>query len=259
MIEIGGVSLDPRALATIFGAAAIGGFLRGFVGFGGALALVPALALALGPRLAVGVASLVALPAVFMLLPEVLRLADRDRIGPVALAIMAGTPLGSLILVNVDQRLMTGAIGALVILMALATWRAPGRKLADRPWLNVAAGSLSGLLQGAAGIGGPPSVAVLMAQGGDTNRLRGDVLAVTATVALCGSVSHFFFGVLTLNALTIAVCLLPLFVGFTWLGSRYFYHGGARHFRVAALVLLLIIGFIAVAGSLRPLISGHGG
>lgn len=259
MIEIGGVSLGAGALATIAGAAAIGGFLRGFVGFGGALALVPALALALGPRLAVGVASLVALPAVFQLLPEVLRHADRDRIGPVALAILACTPLGSLILINLDQRVMTGAIGGLVMVMALATWRSPSRRLAERRWLNVVAGGFSGVLQGAAGIGGPPSVAVLMAQGGEPSRIRGDVLAVTASIALCGAVSHWWFGVLTFNAGAIAILILPLFIGFTWLGSRYFYLGGAKYFRAAALAVLVLIGFAAVAGAIRTLFWGNGG
>lgn len=254
MVDIGGVTLSAGALATIASAAAIGGFLRGFVGFGGALALVPALALALGPRLAVGVASLVALPAVFQLLPEVMRYADRDRIGPVALAILMCTPLGSLILVNLDQRIMTGSIGALVMLMALATWRAPKKHIAERRWLNVVAGGFSGVLQGAAGIGGPPSVVVLMAQGGETSRIRGDVLAVTASIALCGGLSHWWFGVLTLNAGAIAVLILPLFIGFTWLGSRYFHYGGAKHFRAAALAVLMLIGFAAVAGALRQLL-----
>ncbi len=256
MIEIGGVSLDVGTLVTIVGAAIIGGFLRGFVGFGGALALVPALAVALGPRLAVGVSSLVALPAVLQLLPEVLRHADRDRIGPVALAILLCTPIGSLILVNLDQRIMTAAIGALVMLMALATWRSPSSKLAARPWLTILAGGLSGVLQGAAGIGGPPSVAVIMAQGGTPSRLRGDVLAVTASIAVCGAVSHWWFGILTWKAGAIAVLLLPLFIGFTWVGSRYFYQGGAKHFRAAALIILLVIGFTAVVGSLRPLLAG---
>lgn len=259
MIQIGGVTLDAGTLVVIAGAAAIGGFLRGFVGFGGALALVPALALVLGPRLAVAVASFVGLPAVFQLLPEAMRHADRRRIGPVALAILLGAPLGSLVLTTIDQRLMTGAIGALVMAMALATWRTPSKRLARRPWINVVAGGLSGVLQGAAGIGGPPSVAVLMAQGGEVRQLRADVLAITASIALCGLASHWWFGVLSWNAAAIALLLLPFFVGFTALGSRYFDRGGARHFRVAALFVLLAIGFAAVAGSLRPLLFGNGG
>lgn len=257
-MQIGGVDLDWASLATIATAAAVGGFLRGFVGFGGALALVPPLALVLGPKLAVGVASFVGMPAVVQLLPETLREADRARIGPVALAILIGAPLGSLILTTIDQRLMTGAIGLLVIVMALATWKSPSRRLAAKPWINLTAGGLSGVLQGAAGIGGPPSVVVLMAQGGEPRRLRADVLAVTASIAVCGAVSHWWFGLLTWRAAAIAVILLPFFVGFTALGSRYFDQGGARHFRKAALGVLLAIGFAAIAGALLPLLSGNG-
>ncbi|MGE0700453.1 MAG: sulfite exporter TauE/SafE family protein [Hyphomicrobiaceae bacterium] len=255
MIEVAGVSLDGGTAAVIAGAAAIGGFLRGFVGFGGALALVPALALAVGPRTAVAAASLIGLPAVVQLLPEALRHADRRRMVPVALAILLGAPLGSLILTTIHPKIMTGAIGVLVMLMALGTWRKPSGRLQGRLWMNVVAGTVSGILQGAAGIGGPPSVAVLMAQGGEAKQLRADVLAVTGSIALCGAASHASFGLFTLEAATVALILLPFFVGFTWLGSRFFHRGGDRHFRMAALVLLLGIGFATAAGSLRPLLG----
>lgn len=258
MIEIWGTALDPLAIVVVVVATAIGGFLRGFVGFGGALALVPALALAVGPRTAVAVASLVGLPAVIQLLPEALRHADRRRVGPIALAILIGAPLGSLILTRLDQRVMTAAIGGVVMLMALLTWKAPRGPFLRRRWVGIAAGWLSGMLQGAAGIGGPPSVVVLVAQGGEPRRLRADVLAATATIALCGSVSHLWFGIFTVKAALIALALLPVFIGFTWLGSGFFHRGGSKHFRVAALAILLVIGLATMAGSLRALLSGSG-
>lgn len=251
MIEIGGITLDAWMTALVAGAAIVGGFLRGFVGFGGALALVPALALALGPRTAVAVASLVGLPAVFQFLPEAARHADRSHVGPIALAILAGAPLGSLILTSVSPRLMTGAIGVVVMLMALMTWQAPGRRLGRHLWVSMIAGGLSGLLQGAAGIGGPPSVAVLMAQGGEPRRVRADVMAITAMIALCGAASHWWFGLFTGSVAVIALALLPLFVGFTWIGGRFFDRGGARHFRSAALGVLVVIGTAAVIASLK--------
>lgn len=238
-------------LALVAATAIVGGFLRGFVGFGGALALVPALSLALGPKLAVAVGSLVGLPAVIQLLPAALRDADRSRVGPIALAILIGAPLGSLILTSVSPRVMTGAIGVLVMLMALATWRAPSRSFASRRSVGIAAGLLSGLLQGAAGIGGPPSVAVIMAQGGEPRRLRADVLAATAAIALCGAVSHWWFGLFTPTAGWFALLLLPLFVGSTWIGSRFFDRGGQRHFRAAALGLLVLIGTATLIAAVR--------
>ncbi len=238
-------------LALVATTAIIGGFLRGFVGFGGALALVPALSLALGPKLAVAVASLVGLPAVIQLLPAALRDADRSRVGPIAVAILIGAPLGSLILTSLSPRVMTGAIGVLVMLMALATWRAPSPSFASRRSVWIAAGLLSGLLQGAAGIGGPPSVAVIMAQGGDPRRLRANVLAATAAIALCGAVSHWWFGLFTPAAAWFSLLLLPLFVGSTWIGSRFFDRGGQRHFRAAALGLLVLIGTATLLAALR--------
>ena len=256
MIEIGGASVGIADVVAVVGATAIGGFLRGFVGFGGALALVPALALALGPRAAVAIASLVGLPAVIQLLPPALRHADRQPAGPIALAILAAAPLGSLILISVDRHIMTGAIGGLVMLMALLTWRAPRGSFMKQRWVGIAAGGLSGMLQGAAGIGGPPSVVVLVAQGGEPRQLRADVLAVSGTIALCGAASHAWFGLFTTEAAIIALVLLPVFVGCTWLGSRFFERGGDRHFRAAALGILLLIGLAAVAGSIKVLLLG---
>lgn len=257
MIEIAGAFVGTAAIVAVVAATAIGGFLRGFVGFGGALALVPALALALGPRTAVAVSSLVGLPAVIQLLPEALRHADRRRVGPIGLAILAGAPFGSLVLISLDRHVMTATIGGLVMLMALVTWRSPSAALMKRRSVGIVAGAVSGMLQGAAGIGGPPSVMVLVAQGGEPRRLRADVLAVSGTIALCGAASHWWFGLFTVDAIAVALVLLPVFVGFTWLGSRFFDRGGDRHFRAAALGILLLIGLAAMVSSVRVLLLGN--
>ena len=85
------------ALATL-----LAGFLRGFVGFGGAMVTVPALALAFGPLVAMPVATLFGLPAALQLLPTAVRQAERRVVIPIALAVFVGTPLGTLILVSVS-------------------------------------------------------------------------------------------------------------------------------------------------------------
>jgi len=256
VLQFAGSTFDLTSIVLIAAAAAIGGFLRGFVGFGGALALVPVLSLAVGPRVAVAVASMVGLPAVIQLMPEALRYADRRRVGPIAVAMLFAAPLGSLVLTNLDQRIMTGSIGIVVMLLALLTWKAPKGPFMRKPSVSIAAGIASGLLQGAAGIGGPPAVAVLMAQGGEPRQLRANVIAATATMSLFGAVSHISFGLFTLQAATISLVLLPVFIGCTWIGTRFFMLGGSRYFRAAALAILIGIGFAAVAASFAPLIFG---
>lgn len=256
MIQIAGSTFDLTSILLIAGAAAIGGFLRGFVGFGGALALVPVLSLAVGPRVAVAVASMVGLPAVIQLLPEAFRHSDRRLVGPIAVSMLFAAPLGSLILTSIDQRIMTGAIGIVVMLLALLTWKAPKGPFMRRRSVSIAAGAASGLLQGAAGIGGPPAVAVLVAQGGEPRQLRANVIAATAVMSLFGAASHIAFGLFTMKAATISLMLLPIFIGCTWLGTRFFMLGGSRYFRAAALAILIGIGLAAVAASLAPLIFG---
>ncbi len=251
MSELLGAGLDPGWVVLVIGAAVLGGFMRGFVGFGGALALVPVLSLVLGPKTAVAVASLVGLPSVVQLLPEAVRAADRKLVLPAGVAIMIGAPLGSLILTSVNPRLMTAGIGIAVMAMALATWYGVTPRVAAKPWVPILAGLVSGMLQGAAGVGGPPSVAVAVARGGETRQQRANVLGLVGFIAVSGAVSHLSFGIFTKQALVLALVLIPLFLGSTWAGSRFFSTGGQRHFRSSALLLLLGIGLAAVIGALR--------
>jgi hypothetical protein len=60
----------------------------------------------------------------------------------------------------------------------------------------------------------------------------------------------------TVDAMAIALVLLPVFVGFTSLGSRFFDRGGDRHFRAAALGILLLIGLAAMVSSVKILLFG---
>jgi uncharacterized membrane protein YfcA len=251
MIEIAGYSVSLGAAALVIGAAFVGGFMRGFVGFGGALVLVPALSLALGPKAAVAVAGLVGLPSAIQLMPEAVRYGDRALVLPAALTIAIGAPLGLLILISAHPQLMTAFIGLVVVLMALATHFGISPRLAKPAWVPLLAGGIAGILQGAAGIGGPPVVAVAMARGGAPRQQRANVLGLMAAIALIGAFSQWWFGLFTRDAVVAALVLAPLYLGASWAGSRFFSAGGQRHFRSAALALLIAIGLSAIVGALR--------
>src|SRR5262245_64277522 len=108
----------------------IAGLLRGFVGFGAALISVPVFSLVLGPHAAIAVNNVMGLPAVFQLLPEAIRRAERPVVLPICIAILVMTPIGTWALIATDPALMTVAISALVLLMVaiLASgWRLRGR------------------------------------------------------------------------------------------------------------------------------------
>lgn len=254
MPEFFGVPLDVRFVAVCL-AAFIGGFMRGFVGFGAALVTIPVLSLAYEPRLAVAAMSVVGIPTLLQLLPDAIRTSERPIVTPISLAILLSTPLGTWILVSVSPALMKVVISALVVLMVAMLMR--GWKLEQqvgRPIL-VSAGVAGGLIQGAAGIGGPPVVAVILSRPGTPIQQRGNVLALMTAVSLSSLLPLLYFGLFTQKAIVIGLLLLPVYGGSILLGSRYFAYGGARHFRHAAMATLALIGIATLLASLRDYLA----
>jgi uncharacterized protein len=252
--ELLGLGLDGR-LAVVCAAVFIGGFMRGFVGFGAALVIIPVLSLAYEPRLAVAAMTVVGIPTLFQLLPEAVRTAERPIVVPISLAILFAAPLGTLILVSVSPVLMKIVISVLVVVMVAMLargWRIEGE--AGRPLL-VGAGFTGGLIQGAAGIGGPPVVAVILSRPGSPTQQRGNVLALMTAVSISSLVPLWYFGLFTRQSIVLGLLLLPIYGIAIVAGSRYFARGGQRYFRNAALIMLGVIGMSTLAAALRDYLA----
>ncbi len=250
MADFWGLPLDGR-LALVAGAAALGGFLRGFVGFGGALVAVPVLSLMFGPRMALAVASVMATPSVFQLLPDAIRHSEKPVVVPIGLATLLATPLGSWILMVADPGVMKIVISALVVIMVgiLATgWTFKGH--IGRPTL-ITAGVIGGLVQGSAGIGGPPVAAIALSRPGNAQSQRGNVLAVMTAIAVSSWLPLAYYGLFTRPSVLIGLLLLPVYVAATALGSRYFALGGHLHYRRAALATLAAVGVATLVAAIN--------
>jgi uncharacterized membrane protein YfcA len=253
--EFLGVPIDARLVVVLI-VVTIAGLLRGFVGFGAALICVPVFSLMLGPHAAIAVNNVMGLPAVFQLLPEAIRRAERPFVLPVSIAAFIATPIGTWALVVTDPALMTVAISVLVLLMVglLASgWRLRGRIGMGK---LVAAGVAGGLVQGVAGVGGPPVVAVALSRPGEAPQQRANVLALMTAIALSSILPLFYYGLFTQRTLLIGLVLIPLYSAATALGARYFMIGGQRHYRRAALSTLAAIGIATLIASLRNYVKG---
>jgi uncharacterized membrane protein YfcA len=253
--ELLGVPIDAR-LAVVLLAVTVAGLLRGFVGFGAALISVPVFSLVLGPHAAIAVNAVMGLPAVFQLMPEAIRRAERPLVLPICIATFVAAPIGTWALVAADPALMTVAISALVLFMVaiLATgWRLKGRIGMGK---LIAAGVAGGLVQGVAGVGGPPVVAVALSRPGEPSQQRANVLALMTAVALSSILPLFYYGLFTRQTVLIGLVLVPIYAAATALGARYFALGGQRHYRRAALATLAAISIASLAASLRNYVTG---
>ena len=151
-VDIWGVPFDGRLMIAI-ASVLLGGFLRGFVGFGAALVIVPVLSLAYGPLVAIPTLTVMGIPTLLQLLPDAVRHSDRRIIGPMSAAILLSAPLGTWVLVSVPPALIKMVISGLVIClvgMLARGWKLDGD--VSMPVL-VLSGAAGGLVQG----GGPVS------------------------------------------------------------------------------------------------------
>lgn len=240
-------------------AALLGGLIRGFVGFGGALVIILVASATLGPLMALPVAALSGLPATAQLLPSAFRHAEAGFVLPFGGTSFVSAPLGTLVLVSVEPAIMKVAISVFVLAMVylLARGWQPRFRL-DALTLS-AAGAVTGLIQGAAGVGGPPSVATALARGGTPERQRGNVIGVVTALALCALAPLFWHGLVTKAVVVISLMVVPVYSGATWLGAQLFDESKQRYFRAAALATLAVTGIVTFSLSVLSLAGLTGG
>ncbi len=221
------------------------GFSRGFSGFGAALVAMPVLAILYGPVDAVVIMTLLEVPATALLLPTVARQADWRAIMPLGLASLVTIPVGAWILVSVDTEILQRAIGVLVLLFAALL--ATGWQYRRPPTLPVllGVGGASGLIAGAANMGGPIVVVFLLAGSQTARQVRAGIMAyftfsTLLRVADYAAYSLYASATLLLGAVLIAPYLLGI-----WVGSHMFRGVSVRLFRIAVLLLVAAMGIAA--------------
>ena len=104
------------------------------------------------------------------------------------------------------------------------------------------AGALGGLVQGVAGVGGPPVVAIALSRPGRARQQRANIVGVMTAIGVSAFLPLWWFGLFTSDALVIGCLFIPAYAGGTWLGSRQFLSAGECYFRGAALAMLGSVG-----------------
>jgi uncharacterized membrane protein YfcA len=230
------------ALAVTF----VAGVMRGYSGFGTAVLLAPAYSVIWGPRIGIPVMLLMELFVSMQLLPKAWKQADARVILPIGAAACAMTPVGAFILLTADQDLLRRFIGGFVLvfgLLLLSGWRYHG----SRPLpLNVAVGTLAGLLKGATGMSGPPVILYLLAGPEEAKRHRANLILFFATIAVISVIPPFLAGLYGWSGLVKVALLLPVMLLAVPLGARLFHVVPDRLYRRLALVFLVTTGTVTL-------------
>lgn len=243
--------VEPVLLVAALAIVLLGGTVSGITGFGFGLVVVPLLMLIFPPPVVVVVTKWLSLGSGAAILLTEFREIDRRFLAGVLPTAFLGLGVGLFVLTRVDGDLIK-LLAALVVitfaLLAVTGRRVPGLRSRRAP---KAVGGVSGFLNTATGMSGPPVVLLLTEQGIAPAAFRATITAYFVSIDIPSIVLLHSTGVAGRHELGIALALFPIaFIGRA-VGRRLATAVDRDSFRRLTLGLLVLTGIVGVvtAGS----------
>lgn len=242
-----GLDLAPGAWATAIGAILFAAVLRGFTGFGFALAAVPLASLALPPSRTVAAVLVMQLGIGLRDCIMEWRQSDRAGIARLTAGALLGMPLGVAALAHTPAPAVRAVLGVMVLVAVALTWKPRPARHAPTTTITVGTGFVSGIFHGLAAMAGPPAVAYYLAFERRLPVMRSSLMVYFPIVSLLGLPMVAAAGLLDAPALVMGVLGMPLMLAGGWLGSWGFRRFGARSYRPLAIAALLLTAVASLA------------
>ncbi len=233
-------------LALALGVVLVGGIVLGFAGFGTGLIFVALLSLIYNPREAVSLLVIMGTLGAAMLFPPATRHAIWREALPVAGTAILVLPLGSYVLLTLDQHTMQRAIGVVVLVLSFLAFRGI-TYLGPRGFgVHILAGLISGIVAGATALGRMLVALYFISAKHPPVVQRANIIVVGSTISLCNLIVLTLTGVITIElAARGAVLFLP-FAATIWLGTRFFRATTAEWFRRIVSGLIMVISVATI-------------
>ena len=253
------LGFDTPALAGIAIATLVAFVVRGLSGFGSSMIGIGSLSLLLPPAQVVPAFLAIELLTTVNLLPGVWRQIDWRSLRWVIAGCALATPLGLLLLAGLDPNPMRLFVSACLLVIALLMLSGAAQRLAPRqtpgPLGALLVGAASGVLNGAAGIGGPPAIVFYFATTG-TAVSRASLIAFFLFTDVYALAWAGGTGLLSTAAWPLIVLALPFSLLGIWLGQRGFQRLDDARLRRLIWGLLVGLGAVGVAGAVGRLVGG---
>ena len=167
-----------------------------------------------------------------------------SRFGALIAALAVGTFVGAWLLVDTDERVLLGIVGAAVLAFAASAHFPHDLRIGPRAerWLGAPVGFAGGVLGGLTTFFGPPVIMFLFALRLEKDEFVGTISTIYLCAAVPLAVALGMFGFMGVDEFVwSAAAAAPLFVGVLagqWLRSRI----SQSAFRRGLLLMLLVVG-----------------
>lgn len=227
-------------------AAALGGLLLGFTGFGSTLVMVPLLTFIYGPAQAVAVGVVLASLGPALLVPSAAREADWPDLAPACFMSLLIAPVGIYLLLTGDPGLTRRLMGVLVIFVALIMIRGWNYCGPRSTLTSIVCGAFTSFTNGYFGMGAPGVTIYYLSETIPATVQRANILillCVASTVTIVGIVIG---GGANWNTLLLGAALFFPFVIPMWIGARFFRQASGDIYRRVCLWLLIVMGVVVI-------------
>ena len=240
-------------LATVLVAASavfVGGYARGYAGFGSGMIWAGGLSLVLPPVVVVPAIFLLDLAASAHLVPRVWKEIDWRSLRWLLLGAAATTVPGLYLLAELPGDLVRAAIAVVILSVTLLLWRGFTLNAMPGPRTAPAAGLLSGFLGGGTGMGGPPAILLYFSApttvGVSRASIIGYLFGLDVITGGLAAAQGLYTREVALWSLALA---LPMMAGIV-LGNRQFGRSDPARFRRLVLLLLALLSLGVLARAL---------
>ncbi len=173
------------------------GFIRGFLGFGSGLITIPILSYLYSPIFAMVFNIAIEIPATIYLTYVGAKSCKFKEISPMFFAMMLTIPIGTIFLISVNEQLIKIIMSILVIFFVILIATGWKLKASITKYVLTISGVISGLMQGATGMGGPPYATVLLSKGDNDEVTRGNILIMSTGIVISAIISLYYFNLFT--------------------------------------------------------------
>lgn len=245
------LNIELGALIVSMAAVFLAGIIRGYSGFGFAMVAVTSMSLVLAPSVVVPTVLILEVLASIRLLPQVWKDIDWRSLRWLLIGSVVGIPFGVSLLATIPPAPMRMSISLMVLIAAILLMYGFAWKRMPGIILILVTGLASGMLNGAAAIGGPPVILFYLSSPAGVTVSRASIVAYFLGIDTLCLVMAAIHGLTTTKTLYLAAfCLLPLHFGIT-VGSRMFVKVDQASFRHHVLILLILL---SIAGLLRSVL-----
>ncbi|MEC0368634.1 sulfite exporter TauE/SafE family protein [Paenibacillus chibensis] len=226
------------------------GFTQGLTSFGFALIAMPFLAKVIPLQQAVPIVVILSLCTNLMVIVDARRHVDLKKIWILILSSLAAAPLGTSLLLLLDERLLKAFAGVFIILVALLQLLGKSFPVKREKLAFVPVGILSGLLNGSISMSGPPVALFLSNQRVGKDTFRANITAYGIILNVITICTYAYSGMLIKPVFTYSLWLVPSMLIGVFIGIKAIRRLNDQWFRRIALWVIMLSGLWTVISSL---------